>query len=463
MKDLKLLRALKTLNRDEWMSFRKYLLSCTGSSSEIFSLFSILQSKKSNFNSIKEPNDFRAKHFPKLTQKAFLGLLSKVYKFFEDWIAVYEFSNSEYEKELFLIKALFRKGLSKEAITHAKKLKNKVEKVNHVDFKLNKIIGEVDHLLYFSTMIGTAESRHELLISASRKKAIAYKELCQFYISELHNRGRIHKHDFSEIIDMLSASSSRIPDTELSNLGYSLIQVLTNNDLAHFEILINAILDNKFKSGTGLLDDILVYVNASFKLLYSIGKIKNNSLIYPFLNYQLKVENEKEKGKLHQVKFHNFIDTVANFSSFDQARELIDYWIDKVETPNKKETKDLAYSQIYFIKRDFKTMVKYSRFIAFNNYGQKTRAWLHNVICQYMFRNENYNLAIQSLSSFKNYLKRNKKKFSKNYFLANLNLVSLMELLVKNDYKVQDINLENYKVLFYRKWITEEVEKAKRK
>ena len=127
------------------------------------------------------------------------------------------------------------------------------------------------------------------------------------------------------------------------------------------------------------------------------------------------------------------------------------------------ETKNLAYSQIYFIGRDFEKMHENNQFINFDSIGQRTRAWLHHVIYHFVNRENDYDKVVSTLSNFKKYLKRNKKKYSKTFLKSNLNTIIVLDKLIKNDFNPQEIILENYKPIFYRTFIGEQVEKAKRK
>lgn len=464
MKDTKLVRALETLHKEEWMSFRKYLLMNTKSDSEIFSLFKTLQLRKSNFENLRSPDGFRKKHYPHLTQKAFLSMQSKLYKWFEEWISFYEFKKEEYIDELYLVKALFRKGLDKEAVVHASKLKRKLEQEETLSFRTNELLGEIDHLIYYTKVRGrNKEEGHKLLRSASIKNANAYKDRAQFYIVELINRKRIYGEEFNETIELLEASIKSIESTPISEYGRILRELFELGKEEDLVYLQKALIGNTFKPKSELENNVLTYsmIN-SFRLHSSHGNLETD-LMFDLINFQIKNEMEKGSGSFSQTKFHNTVDLIANMISLEKAKEFCDYWINFVETKMLRETHDLSYSQIYFIGRDFESMVKYSRFTGFDNYGQKTRSWLHNVICQFVFRKENYDVTLRSFSSFKSYLKRNKKKYSENFFQANFNLITIMEKLAKNDFKPQEIDISDYKVIFYRTWISEEVEKTKRK
>jgi len=463
VKDTKLLKALSTLDKAEWMSFRKHVLMNTGSDSELYSLFALLQSRKFNYEGLNSPDYFRKKYFPSVSQKAFFGMLSKLYKWLEDWFAINEMKNSEYDKELYLIKALSRKGLVKESKSHSHKLVRKLEESDGLDFKVNKTLSELCHVRYYNVSVDSAEERHELLLTASRKNAEYYKDISQFYIAEFSNRGSIYNQDFSEIKEMLSASGELIDPSKISKYGKTINEVIQNGGVEKLEILKNSILAGEFKSGSELEELVNDYVRIYIRKLFVNNVADNVDSFYPLYNFRMRKLMGESNKKITTVNFHNIIDEIANLISVEKAKDFLETWIDYVETIKQKETKDLAYSQIYFIKRDFNKMSEYSQNISFDNYGQRTRAWLHNVICQYKYRHENYQQAIQSMSAFKNYLKRNKNKYSKNFLTANLNTVTLMEKIAKNDFKEMDINIEDYKLLFYRLFMTEEVQKLKRK
>jgi len=462
MKDTKLVRALSTLTKEEWRSFRKHLLSYTGSKSEIYALFSIFQKNKTRLNDLGDPNEFKTQYFPHLRQKSFFVMSSKVYKCLEDWLAINEFNEEEYQRELFLIKALFKKGLVQEARAHANKLKVKLNKCENLDFNINKILAEVDHLIYYNVNKDSIETRNKMLASLSENYALAYKERSTFYMAELMNRDNIYRIGYDELIAKLNSSTSSLEDSELTEIGNSIFEVFSYKDPDHLNKLINTLLAKKIKDNSELENLVMSYITRLIRMLYGLDSFKKVKNIFPFFSYQFDSIMKKSSGKISSIQFHNTIDVLGNYLSLAQTIEFIDRWVQFVETPKVKETKDLAYAQVHFINRDFENMRPYSQHISFNNFGQRTRALLHNLICLYIYRNEDYNLPIQSLKSFKAYLRRNKKSYSKIFFDSNYNFASILEKLIRNDFTPQVINLEDYKKVFYKKWITEEINRAKK-
>jgi len=325
------------------------------------------------------------------------------------------------------------------------------------------MIGEIDHLLYFHPGLVSVEDEHQILISASKNHALNYIERSNFYKTEMINRNTLYGFNFEEHIRMLNAPSSNFDDSSVVKIGNSLFKVYREQDTEQLNNLINTLLSKNIKKGSELETLMMSYISVAIRRQYGLDSFNQIMNIQKFYNYRFESEMQKPSAKLSVVRYHNTVDMLGNYLSLDQAIEFVNRWIENVETPNKNETKDLAYSQIYFINREFKKMQPFSRYIAFNNYGQKTRAWLHNIICLFVFRKEDYNLAIQSIKSFKNYIKRNQKNYSKIFYHSNMNLAILMEKLIKNDFNPQEINLNDYKKVFYKTWISEEVEKAKKK
>jgi len=462
MKDTKLIRALKTLTKEEWRSFRKHLLSYTGSDSEIFSLFTIFQKNKNKLSELGDPKDFKKKHFPELTLKAFFVMSSKIYKCLEDWLALNEYKKEEYQKELFLIKALFNKGLLQEARAHADKLKTRLNSSEVLDLNIKKILAEIDHLVYYNVNKDSVDYRNKLLLSLSENFALSYKERSQFYLAELLNRKNFYRINYDKHIEDLKASHKFIPDSELIEVGNSVIQVMGAKDSIHLNKLIDTLLERKINAGSELESILKAYGSIGIRTAYGFGYFNDIKNLQPFFNFLFESDMENSSGKITNTRFHNTVDVLGNYLDMEQTLGFVDMWIDRIETPKPKETKDLAYAQIYFINRDFKKMMEYSNYIAFNNPGQRTRAWIHNLICMYIFRKENYDLVTHSLKAFKSYLRRNKQKYSINFFKSSHNIATIMEKLIKNDFTPQKINIQDYKKVFYKKWVTEEIEKAKK-
>lgn len=462
MQDTKLIRALSTLNKEEWMSFRKFVISKTGQDSEIYSLFTKLHTKKSNFQSLGSLGDFRSKHFKHLSQQAFLSMVSKLYKWLEQWLIIFELENDEIEKQLYLIKALFRKGLNKEGQSQARKLENKVTAKKGLSFISSKIRAEINNEIYFGGTSNTVEERHEMLKLICKNRILQFSEEMQFLKAEIYNREKIYRKDFNEIKNLIEQTTAFIPKNKIAEFGQLLQKTIKDEDPESLDQIQRAIINEEFMPNSKLESMVFAYAAINTRKLLHQNDIKDLDLSFQVLNMNLQRGIEKSEGGLTHISFHNMVDTIANLFSIDKAHQFMNRWIDAVETKAREETLKLAQSQIYFVERNFEEMKKYCGYISFDNYGQRTRAWLHIIICQFQSRKEDYDLVMQSLASFKSYLKRNKRKYSKNYYLSNNNAATILQKLVKNDFKPQKIELQDYKYLFYRKWITEEVEKAKK-
>lgn len=463
MKDTKLIQTLHTFNKEEWLEFRKFLTLQTRIDSENFALFQKLQVSKDNFEKLGTPDRFRSKYFPHLTQKAFFNLLSKMYKWIEEWLVIHEMEKSKYDSDFYLLKALIHKGLIDEAKSVAGKLENKLIKSLGLSFTKTKKLEEIYYIMYFNALYDSKEEAKKYLLNTNAYNNLAFKEKNLFIQAEFLNRAKQHNADYSAQIDQLESINKYIDETELTNLSGLLPGIIKNEDVDKFQILYAALINNQFEADSDTQDFVYSYLSLYGSKFIMTGKSKNTDILFNLLNYKFVHNINMQNGKVDPMSFHNIVDLLGNFSSFEKTKTFIDNWIFKVQTKQILETKELAYSQICLIHGRYPDMLEYSRFIAFSDFGQKTRAWLHHVLAHYKLRKKHDDFAIQNLQSYKKFLRRNKHKFSDLVFSSQLNLLDILEKLMKNNTEKYPIKLTEYTNLFYRKWITKEVEMASKK
>ena len=69
----KLIQVLSSLNKEEWIAYRKYLLMHTTEDSDNYRVFAYLQKRKDKLENLPELEEIRSKHFITLNSKSILN------------------------------------------------------------------------------------------------------------------------------------------------------------------------------------------------------------------------------------------------------------------------------------------------------------------------------------------------------------------------------------------------------
>ena len=95
----------------------------TRKGSDNFDFFEYLHKRRERISSITDADGVRENHFPQMTLKGFSNMMSRLFNWLEEWLAIEEFKKQRYQEEVMLVKAYNRRGLYKLANSHAKILK----------------------------------------------------------------------------------------------------------------------------------------------------------------------------------------------------------------------------------------------------------------------------------------------------------------------------------------------------
>ena len=101
----KLFTSLQVLSKEEWLSFRKYLLMYTRAESHNFQCFSLLAERQNQLQEEGLEEHLRLQYFPTLSPKRFSNVLSKLFQWFEDWFAIHSFKKEKFAKEVALVRS----------------------------------------------------------------------------------------------------------------------------------------------------------------------------------------------------------------------------------------------------------------------------------------------------------------------------------------------------------------------
>jgi hypothetical protein len=457
MINTKLVRALSTLSKEEWISFKKYLLMNVGETSEVYILFTAIYNKRGSLKNIESQEFYISEFFPHLSNKSFSNILSKINDYLQTWMAIEEMNSSKYDAEIYLLKSLNKRGLYQEANLIFKKLESKITKDEKLDFDKKTALSKLYHFQYYSDNPKSQEDRNifERLIQYHME---SYKEMTHFYLIELINAEVVLKEDHTSVIKILKSSISEISATELSKRLDLIENSIRSLEYHELKNLSKDLLNDSYTKDSATEEYVSLYLLMLAKKYWTKGMAPNTDLLMKLQSFQL--ENETKKSKISVKRFHNIINTICHILSYQKTKEFIDQWIDSVDSKLLNETKDLAYAQNCFHHKKYNELILYVRFISFDNLGQKLRAMAIHTISHFLDTSKDREYAINSIKSFKLFLKRNKNEITPFIFESNFNLCHFLEILVKDKIRYNEINLNQYTPIAFRSWVEEITKKG---
>lgn len=449
-----------TLTSEEWSSYRKYLLSNTRNDSDNFTMFELLQRRKEKLKQLKDADEFREKHFPQMTSKSFSNMMSRLFNWLEEWLAIYEFRKDENREKLRLINGFNRKGLFKIASSHARKLEKKMLAIEGYSIEQNEILKELYQILYYSDNPAKYDD-DELLNKLVQSHRDSTHEQLLLYLSELHNWMAVKKMDLTKLIDETSSTITTLAPSPLTKELEHLLNFVCTHDQKAFFKLRTLLYENKINQESKLHTLLVYYVIAFSLRLWMKGKIKNSKDVMDVYEYALSTKVFLSEGKIPKVQFFNIITILVNIRSQDEMLTFVNEWIDKVQTQNVPSMRSLAYAMLDFAYKNYDQILVHLRDVIFEDFDDKTRAIGLQIIAFYKSKDLDYNLLNNKLDNFRRYLLRHKSSISDKYYWSHINLIKVIRLLCKSTFESITIDLNKYEVLIYRKWFLEQIKKAR--
>lgn len=457
MKHLKLVDGLKILTKEEWLSFRKYILMYCTKSSDNYKLLDFLYSIRHQLAEISGLEDIKKPSFEKMSVKSFSNLMSRVFNWYEDWILWSENNKDKISKDVQLVKIYNRRG----AFKLADKTYNRVEKVlmnqDELDLSKHRALYQLHQNHYYSDNPVKYKRGHEILETLISYFTLQIKEQSLLYIAELHNWGVLQDHDFGKEVKVLNEFATLAADTKTSKVIELINGIVCEMDLQSFLELKEVISNGQLKQDSELqIIASLYYITFSLRM-WNRNKITNPQLIFDAYDFGLESGILLSTGKIPYIRFINLVTTLSYIKTSSKTYEFVDKWIHLVDTENHESMSALAYAQLKFAEKKYDDIIPLLLGQKYEVEKIRMRASALELIGLYSDRIHNYSILSNRLNNYKRVLKTYSRKSSDLSYRSFLNFTKVLDLLVKRDFIKMTINLEDYAPIIYKKWLTEEI------
>lgn len=454
-KNPKLFEIFSFLSSKEQKVFTKHVEKNHSQDSDTAKLIRALYKNRGRINIKSLSRQFKEEYFSRSTAKAYSNLLSKVKCELEDWLICHDLRASQYERRLALIKAYNKRGVYSEANIEAGKLHTLLRSDTKYDLSKSKAMHLLKDYQYYSDNPIKYKEGAKLLEEVVDNFNSYYKAVIHLYNAELHNWGRICKHDFSQLIKSNLERANSLSETELSSLTIKLESLIEDHDLEAFYEIYELLLNGKVKEHTAIHAICCNYsVTACVHFIRSKTLI-DNRILTNLYDYGLRSGGFLQEGRLTLNRFHNIISAMASVNGYEEVDAFIDKWIHVVESKLPESTRMIAKVQNCFYHEKYDKIFDHLRVLKFENISQKFRALKFEMVAQYEIGN--YDLLSRTIHNYTRSLKRHKDQFSKRFYLINVNLIKILNHLMKDDKEFVAKLLNSNQPIILREWIGEKI------
>jgi hypothetical protein len=457
MKHIKLLDGLKLLDREEWISFRKYILMYCTRASDNYELLDYLYSIRGQFSEFSNLDQIKKAHFSKMSVKAFSNLMSKVFNWYEEWLVWHENNKDDVAQDVQLVKIYNRRGAYSLADKTYRRVEKKLFNEEQLDLEKHKNLYLLHRFHYYSDNPVKYKRKEEILDTLVRYFLFQFTEQALLYVVELHNWGKIQNHDYGKEIELLSLFGSLIDDTEVSKVIVLINKLVKELDVEAFLGLRKVVISQQIKKDSELYILASLYMITFSLRLWNNNKISEPQYVFDAYDFGLESGVLLSTGKIPIVRFMNLVTTLGYIRTTAKTYEFIDKWIHLVDAEDLDGIQALGYAQLKLIEGKYDDLIPLLIGKKIESEWGRLRASSLELIGLYTDRSNNYNIMANRLNNFKRVIRSFGSKGDTFSYKLYINFVKVLELLVKRDFIKLSINLDNYAPIMHKKWLEEEI------
>ncbi len=446
----KLIQVLSTLNKEEWISYRKYLLMYTSEDSDNYRVFAYLQRRKSKVGDLPELEEIRSKHFHNLSSKSILNILSRLYLWLEEWLVFYTLKNDKMESDLILVKQLNRRGLYNLADQKTKRLQKQITNENGLSIRKSRIQSDLYYYQYYSDNPIKNNPKENIFSKLFESTKTYNGEKIRLLETELYNKEKLDGADYTHLIDYKHKS-------ELENYISILKDTVKNLDLEAFQQIKKLLLSETFERGSDIHIIITFYLQNLISRFYNITIDVTPKDINELYNYAIESGVLLNNGKLTVIRFNNLINSIAQSNTIEETRLFIHKWIPLVDTPNMAALKDLSESKNQYFHQNYSGISNAILLHNFTNLEERLISIGLVLISLYEDKDVDYDITLHYCNNMKRTIRRNKEKLNPITLKSSLNFIKILELLYKSRKRKLDVDIKNYHPVLFKSWVSQKI------
>ncbi|MFT4534011.1 MAG: hypothetical protein ACJA1A_002504 [Saprospiraceae bacterium] len=455
MTHTKLYVALQSLSKEECKSLQRYLIMETSDTSNGYHLFHYLNECHKSSNSPKSKDEVRHQLFPTMTEKKFLNLCSKVYLVVEDWLVWYDIKKDKMLCSVHLVKAYNRRGVFELADKAFMRARKKLSQQEKIDLRKSEHLHNLYKYHYFSENPVKVREGKDIFEKLVQYWTQNYKEKSHLYIAEMQNWGGGMNFDYSIAKTMLINSIDGLPESETSMVTQIIQKLTSNGDQETLDELYNLLIEGKIQEGSDLEVFITLYAIAHSIKMWSSGKLKNKEYISRMYDYALSSKILMNLGKLTSSRFLNIISVIVLTSKPSLTYEFLEKWSHIIDPKDRNPTVAIAKCYVKREEGKYGDIILILRNVQYTNLNLTMLSLVF--LIKAFYKEKEYDVAQNTINNFKRRLRKTKTGTEKTYYYPRLNFLLVMEQLIKSKHKKISIDLDQYKHLHHRIWLSKQL------
>jgi|GEM_PF-6802583 len=449
----KLIQALSTLNKEEWISYRKYLLMYTSETSDNYKVFAYLQKRKTKLNELGEMEDIKQKHFKSLSSKSILNILSKLYLWLEEWLVYYSIKKDKMESNLILVKQLNRRGIYNLADQKAKQLQKQIDNEKGLSVNKSRIQSDLYYYQYYSD--NPVKSKKDILGKYARLLLESQTAQRLLVHGELINMEK-RTGKYGTVIKDYNQHKDFIQNNKMNSILNSMNRLIESDSVEDFYNLKSLLLNNEFQKESDLEILVCMYLFKWSFIMVSQQKVQNENNAIEIVNFGLENNLLNPGGQLSAVRFLDLTNSITKISTIEETKIFIETWAKNVNSENEDAMRTIALATSFVVKRDYDNIPLQPTLLFYNDVNLKFHSISIYIVSCFNQIPRDHDLIYSLLNILYRTLSRYKQQIPQNYYLSYINFIKATKLIL--EHKIIDFN--KHINIMHIAWIKSQIKKA---
>lgn len=433
MRDSKLLELLATFKSYEWKSCRRYLASEMDESAEVIYLYDYIMKYRKDLAHKKLRIDFANQYlFKNKTMKNFQNVMSRLYGYLLDYIAVSHMKSDDRELRLHTLMSLNNRGLYRRALdTHDQY----ITLINSTSLDIWNTwfsLRATHAIRYSDNPVKLREPRESIdtLFNAWQK---TISEMGQYYMLDTMYSNRLWKLGYDDQIKLLKRQSETcLSETTIAKLIRNVRSLFEDKHEYAYVQLFKNLKNDHDNMGDEIGSIVILYL-----IQYQLSEIKQGrgSLLElgELFDKGLKRRWLFDNNHISDVRFSMMVHTACLNNQIAKARELIGDWSFALSTESRDDIVALSRATVLFYDHSYSESIELLNAQPFKKFRDRNAARILLLMNYFLYYPENAEFMTTQISNYKSFLKRKEELSSESHFQGALNFVEILTSLVKKE------------------------------
>jgi len=452
----KLFYVLVLMTEEGWISFKKYLLQYTRKESQNYICCQLLYVHRRKLEKDNYHKTFHTNYLPDLSSKVYLNILSRLFNWYEEWLAIDTFKKGKYAKELALIKRYNQIGAYQLADKKALSLEKKIKQSPHLELEQHQVLNQLYHSQYYSNNPIKGAKGNSLFFDCINSFVQSISEYSFGYLFEIDNHKDLRKLDYGPSVKVLETLVSFCEPKELVAVMQKAYLMIKEKDLKSYELFKNELQNCPISKDSDLYLMLCIYLSKSAIKLWHNGQLNDPKAILNAYSMSFNAIEHNKHQKFLPINLFNGVSNMGVLLSYEETDRFINSWVGKVHTRHKDSALKYCHAINAFRHDRFADLPQLLIGLEFDQHVYHIISKVKLIIAHYKLGEED--ILYTLVRNLKQQLRRNSPAIQKSVSQKIQNLLAVIVLLQKSKTRNNiKIDLVAFQPIFFRAWVLKEL------